>query len=124
MKGIREISGGERQLVVLARAIVQQTPILLLDEPTAHLDVRHQRVFSRVLSEMSDKGKTVVLVSHDLNLAAGLCSRMLMLDAGEIRADGPPWDVIRTDLIERVYGVKLIVTRHPESGRPCLLMPA
>ncbi len=122
-KGINGISGGEKQLVVLARALVQETGILLLDEPTAHLDIAHQQRFSRLLRRLNREGKTVVLLSHDLNLASLLCSRVLLLDRGRVACCDVPEKVITREAIARVYGVEPIVERHPGTGRPQVMLP-
>jgi len=123
-KRINSISAGERQRVVLARALAQEPRVLMLDEATSHLDIAHQQLIARILSEMNRQGKTVVLLSHDLNLAALYCSRILLLDRGKTVACDVPEQVISAELIRAVYGVEPIVTRHPESGRPQVLLPA
>lgn len=123
-RGINQISGGERQRVVLARALAQQPAVLLLDEPTLHLDVGHQHSFVRLLAGLNARGLTVVLLTHDLNLAALLCQRVLLLDTGRKVACDVPGAVITSELIRRSYGVEPIVTLHPETGRPQVMMPA
>jgi len=122
-KGINEVSGGEKQLVVLARALAQQPDILLLDEPTAHLDISHQQGFGGLLRRLNRQGKTVIFLSHDLNLAALLCSRVLLLDRGRAAACDVPERVITRELIAQVYGIEPIVGRHPVSGRPQVMLP-
>lgn len=114
-----ELSGGERQLVSLARALAQETPILLLDEPTAHLDLRHQGiVLSILLAHHRESRGTTILVSHDLNLAAEHCDRLLLLAEGRVRAVGHPEEVITSQHLEPAYGCPVAVERHPVSGRP------
>jgi iron complex transport system ATP-binding protein len=122
-KRINSISAGERQRVVLARALAQEPKVLMLDEATSHLDIAHQQLIARILSELNRQGRTVVLLSHDLNLAALYCSRILLLDRGKAVACDVPERVITAELIRSVYGVDPIVTRHPESGRPQVMLP-
>lgn len=123
-KRINAVSAGERQRVVLARALAQEPGILMLDEATSHLDIAHQQLIMRILSELNRQGKTVVFLSHDLNLAALYCSRVLLLDRGRAVACDVPERVITADLIRAVYGVEPIVTGHPQSGRPQVMLPA
>lgn len=120
---INAISAGERQRVVLARALAQEPRILLLDEVTSHLDIAHQQSTVRILAELNRQGRTVVLLSHDLNLAALYCSRILLLDKGRIAACDVPERVITDGLIRSVYGIEALVTRHPEVGRPQVMLP-
>jgi iron complex transport system ATP-binding protein len=120
---INAISAGERQRVVLARALAQEPAILMLDEATSHLDIAHQQLIARILSDFNRQGKTIVFLSHDLNLAALYCSRILLLDRGRAVACDTPERVITAELIRSVYGVEPIVTRHPESGRPQVMLP-
>ncbi len=122
-KGINEISGGEKQRVVLARALAQEPEVLLLDEATSHLDISHQQSFVRILGRLNRQGKTIVFLSHDLNLAALACSRILLLHQGREVACDVPERVITRDLIRTVYGVDPILLRHPETGRPQVMMP-
>jgi iron complex transport system ATP-binding protein len=122
-KRINSISAGERQRVVLARALAQEPRILMLDEATSHLDIAHQQLIARILSELNRQGKTVVFLSHDLNLAALYCSRILLLDHGKAVACDLPERVITAELIRAVYGVEPIVTPHPRSGRPQVMLP-
>jgi iron complex transport system ATP-binding protein len=120
---INAISAGERQRVVLARALAQEPQILLLDEATSHLDIAHQQMIASILVELNRQGRTVVLLSHDLNLAALYSSRILLLDKGRAAACDVPERVVTSALIQSVYGVEPIVTRHPETGRPQILLP-
>lgn len=118
---VDEISGGERQLVSIARALAQEPAILLLDEPTAHLDLRHQRTVAEILRNYrAGRGGTALLISHDLNLAAELCDRLVLLSGGTLRASGPPEEVMKRSVLEPAYGCPVEVDRDPESGRPRL----
>ncbi len=116
---VGELSGGERQRVVLARALAQDTPVLLLDEPTAHLDIGHQAsVLGLVRSLCRTEGKAALTVGHDLTLAAQYCDRLVMLLAGAVVAEGSPAEVLQPGLLRQVYGASVEVFPHPGSGRP------
>ena len=121
---VTEVSGGERQRAVIARALVQEPKILLLDEPTAFLDLYHQLDIARIIKRLNrERGLTVVLVSHDLNLASQYCDQVLMLNHGRLAAMGSPQAVIKPDVIEEVYGCSVLVDRHPQSGLPRVSLP-
>ena len=116
---VDEISGGERQLVSLARALAQEPSLLLLDEPTAHLDLRHQRdVVETVFASPTDRVRTTILVSHDLNLAAAYCDRLLLLSDGTVQAFGTPQEVMTPHQLERAYGCPVEIELDPVSDRP------
>jgi iron complex transport system ATP-binding protein len=116
---IGEISGGERQRVVIARALAQQTPVLLLDEPTAHLDIGHQAAVLEMARDLRTRdGKAVLAIVHDLTLAAQYCDRLIMLHRGEVVAQGAPEDVVTPEVLREVYGTRAAVFPHPETGRP------
>jgi len=120
--GILSLSGGERQRAILARALAQTTPLLLLDEPTSHLDIGHQLDLLSRVRALSDSGKvTVVAALHDLNLAARFADRIVVLSRGRRVADGPPADVISEELLARVWGVAADLRRDPRTGAPYLL---
>ncbi len=111
------LSGGELQRVVLARALAQQAPILLLDEPTTGLDLGHQqRALELVASLRAAGGLTVVSAMHDLTIAGQFADRFVLLDAGRVAADGLPSDVLRADLIERHYGARVRVVVADDGG--------
>jgi iron complex transport system ATP-binding protein len=119
-----DVSGGERQRAVIARALTQQPQVLLLDEPTAFLDLHHQLDIARILRRLNrERGLTVVLVSHDLNLASQYCDLLMLLHHGEIVEVGSPAEVIRPDLLESVYGCRVLVDPHPQSGLPRVSLP-
>jgi iron complex transport system ATP-binding protein len=102
----RELSLGERQLVLLAMAIAQAAPILILDEPTVHLDLRHQVEVMELLADLNAReGTTILAVLHDLRLAAHFFPRLILLEAGRVVADGPPSEVLSPDRIREVFGV-------------------
>ncbi|MFI6519780.1 ABC transporter ATP-binding protein [Spirillospora sp. NPDC050679] len=117
-RGVLTLSGGERQRVLLARALVQEPRILVLDEPTNHLDVRHQ---IELLSLLRGCGLTVLVVLHDLNLAAAACDRIGVLSRGRLVAVGSPAEVLTPELVDRVFGVRASVVAHPLTGDPQLL---
>lgn len=123
-RAVTELSGGERQRTVIARALAQTPQILLLDEPTAFLDLHHQVEIGSALRRLNeDHGLTVVLVSHDLNLVAQYCDRILLLDRGHVVRLGSPDDVMEPVLLERVYRCRVLVDRHPTSGVPRVTLP-
>jgi len=113
-----ELSGGERQLVVLAQALMQRAPLLLLDEPASALDVSHQLHLFDLLKELNADGLTVLCILHDLNLALHYFDKLLVLSDGEVAAFGPPDDVLRPEIVEAVYGVRAYLHRH--AGRTYL----
>jgi iron complex transport system ATP-binding protein len=120
-----DLSGGERQRCMIARALAQAPQVLLLDEPTAFLDLQHQiEICSIVRRLKEERGLTVVLVSHDLNLASQICDRILMLNEGRLYRLGRPHEVIAVDVLRAVYGCDVLIDRHPESGVPRVTMPS
>jgi iron complex transport system ATP-binding protein len=117
---VTELSGGERHRVHLARALAQEAPVLLLDEPVAGLDLSHQLQALDLLRATVDEGRGAVVALHDLSLAARRCDRMLLLAAGGLRADAPPAEVLTPDTLARWFGVRAEV-RHDAAGRPVVL---
>jgi len=119
-----DLSGGERQRVVIARALAQEPAMLLLDEPMAFLDINHQIELCTLISRLkAERQLTVVLVSHDLNVASQVCDRMLMLKDGQLCRMGPPEDTITPDVLRMIYGCEVVVDAHPQTGRPRVTMP-
>lgn len=118
------LSGGERHRTVIARALAQQTPILLLDEPTAFLDLKHQIEIFGILKELNrSRHVTVVLVSHDLNLASQHCDRLLLLHEGRPFKAGPPGKVLTVEHLRSVYGCDVLIDAHPMTGTPRITLP-
>ncbi len=119
---INALSGGERQRVLVARALAQEPDVLLLDEPTSHLDISFQfEIMDLVRSLNRERGMTVLAVLHDLNLASQYCDRLIMIGQGKVQADGSPDEVITADNIRRVYGAEVWVRRHPATSRPYVI---
>ena len=118
---LSRLSGGERKRVFLASALAQQPRVLLLDEPTSSLDMQHQVRFFRLLSRLTIEGTAVVVVIHDLNMAAQFCTRLVLLSSGRIHSQGEPGRVITTERLRSVYGPDLDVFDHPAGDRPIVL---
>ena len=112
---LHEMSGGERQRVMIARCIAQQSPVILLDEPTNHLDVRYQH---EVLTLVRQLKNDTIVVLHDLNLAGRYCDHLALLDRGRVVHQGQPDDVLRSAVLEPVYGIE--VRRLADGQHPCL----
>jgi len=120
---ITEISGGERQRAFIAMCLAQEPEILVLDEPTSHLDIGHQLSVLNLVRKLNrDGGVTVIAVFHDLNLAAEYCDRVLLLNGGRVEAWGAPADVITAAMIGKVYGAKVLTEPNPVSGRPHVVL--
>jgi iron complex transport system ATP-binding protein len=118
-KTISELSEGEKQRVYLAQCLAQEPQLLLLDEPTSHLDIGHQFYFLDMLKRNQvAEGMTVLSIFHDLNLAAQYCDRVVMLNNGRIAAIGTPTEVLTYEIIEAVYRTAVLVYPHPISGKP------
>jgi iron complex transport system ATP-binding protein len=116
---VTEISGGEFQRAVLARTLAQRPRLLLLDEPTANLDIGFQIEVLALLRRLaSNDGLIVVLVTHELNLASEMSDRIVLLDGGRVIRQGPPESVFEADLLSRVFRTPVAVDRNPSSGRP------
>jgi iron complex transport system ATP-binding protein len=117
-----ELSGGERQRAVMAQALAQGAPILLLDEPTTHMDPRHMLEAMMVVQRLARDGATVLAVFHDLNLASAFCDRVHALAGGRVVASGTPSQVMTRAMLRDVYGVDADVTVAPRTGRPAITL--
>lgn len=116
-----QLSGGEWQRVRIARALAQDAPIMVLDEPTAFLDVAHEMAVFELLDTLADSGRVVLLISHQLNLVARFASHIVLLHEGHVAAQGTSDDVMRGAILEKVYNWPLVITRDPAVGAPALL---
>ena len=120
---IEEISGGERQLALIARALAQKPGLLLLDEPTAHLDITHQVGILDLIKKLNRNfGLTVIMVLHDLNLASLYCDRLILLHNGLIHKEGSPQEVLTYQTIEEVYKTVVVVRKNPISSKPYIFL--
>ncbi len=117
-RDVTTLSGGELQRVRIARALAQEPRALVLDEPTASLDIRHEMAILELLRRSADGGMTVLVVTHGLDMAARFADRMLLLARGSVAAEGPPGDVMRSETLERVYRWPIAVTPDPTTGDP------
>jgi len=115
------LSGGEQGRVSLARVLAQEAPLLLLDEPTAALDLRHQQAVLAVARELAADGATVLAVLHDLNLAAAYADRVALLDGGRLVACGVPWDVLTADALSAIFAHPIAVVPHPARDCPLII---
>jgi iron complex transport system ATP-binding protein len=119
---VGELSGGEQQRILLARALCQSTPILLLDEPTAHLDLQYQVSLLALVNELAHKDNLAVLVAlHDLNLAAHYADRIALMVAGKVKAIGSAKEVLQPELIQEAYCLPVQVVKHPFLDVPLIL---
>lgn len=122
-KLMTELSGGEQQRAAIARALVQEPELLLLDEPTSHLDITHQVRILNLLQHLNDEmGLTVLMVIHDLNLASEYCDRLLLFNEGNLFTQGTPDNVLNFETIEQVYRTPVIVRTNPYSGKPVIFL--
>ncbi|MFD9728860.1 ABC transporter ATP-binding protein [Streptomyces sp. NPDC059072] len=123
-RAVDELSGGQRQRVWIAMALAQQTPLLLLDEPTTYLDIQHQIDVLDLCAELhEEQGRTLVAVLHDLNHAARYATHLIAMRGGKVVAEGAPGEVVTAELVEEVFGLRCRVISDPETGTP-LVVPA
>ena len=120
-RAVDELSGGQRQRVWIAMVLAQETPILLLDEPTTFLDVAHQIELLDLLAELNAQGRTVVAVLHDLNQACRYASHLVAMKEGAIIAEGAPAHIVTAELVEEVFGLPCIVIPDPVAGTPLIV---
>lgn len=121
---VDELSGGQRQRAWIAMALAQDTPLMLLDEPTTYLDIAHQVDVLELLKQLNaNEGRTVVMVLHDLNLASRYANHLVAVADGGIVAEGAPGEVITSEIVERVFGLPTVVIEDPVTGSP-LCVPA
>jgi iron complex transport system ATP-binding protein len=120
---VDELSGGEQQLVLVARALAQDAPVVLLDEPTAHLDLRHQATILDLVHDLaSERGLAVLMSLHDLNLVSIFSDRVALLDEGIIVAEGKPKQVLNRQQLSQVYQVALDIIQHPHRDIPLVIL--
>jgi len=118
-RSIHELSGGEKQRVLIARALAQEPGVVLLDEPTSFLDLKYKKeIFDLIATLTREKRLGVVIVSHDIDLMSQYCHRLLMLKNGSVHQSGTPDEVIRTESIQEVYGCAVVVDYNPLTGKP------
>lgn len=122
LREVQQLSGGESARTTFARVLAQQTPVLFLDEPTAALDLRHQERTLRTVRGLADAGACVIVVLHDLNLAAGHADRIVLLEQGRVAADGTPHAVLTEDNLRRVYQQDVLVLTHPRRPVPLVVV--
>lgn len=115
-QAVNELSGGQRQLVHIARAVAQDTPVMLLDEPVSALDLKHQVAVLELLTDLSKDGKAIVVVLHDLNLVSRWCDRAVLLHRGQIVAEGSTESVLTKEYLEPTYQLPLAIEHHPASN--------
>jgi len=119
---VQSLSSGEKQRVVLARALAQEPKILLLDEPSSHLDIQHQHEIMESLRNLHDLGTTIIIVHHDLNLASLYCEHLVVLHQGRVFAQGDPETILTRELIRTVYNTDVTIIKHPTAHVPHVML--
>lgn len=120
---IQQLSGGEQQLAAIAQALTQQPELLLLDEPTSHLDITHQIKILNLIQYLNQKNNlTVLMIIHDLNLASEYCDYLLMMNQGKVHTQGTPQQVLSFENIEKVYNTVVVTQNNPLSGKPAIFL--
>jgi iron complex transport system ATP-binding protein len=123
-KFINQLSGGEKQRTLIARAIAQDSDYILLDETFSHLDINHQIEILNIMKDLHQiKGKSIIMVSHNINLAANYSQRMIALKSGQLIADGSPESVITSENLQKLFGIKLGVVTNPLTNKPNIIYP-
>lgn len=118
---IDELSGGEMQRVIIARALAQEPKVMLLDEPTSHLDLKHQMEIFDLIRQLNRGGVSFIVVSHDLNIACEYCDRLLLLKDGRELMDGRPSEIVSPETIKATYGIDVLVTVNPITSAPHII---
>ena len=119
---INSLSSGERQLAVIARALAQSPKVMLLDEPTSHLDLHHQHTIMDLLERLNKEGISIAVVHHDLNLASLYCRDLVLMHKGKIHAQGKPADILNKGILKEVYSTDVTIVRHPKKDIPQIFM--
>lgn len=123
-RGVEELSGGQRQRVWVAMVLAQETPYLLLDEPTTFLDITHQYQLLKLFARLRDEGRTVIAVLHDINQACRFADHLVAMKAGRVVAEGAPADIVDAALIEEVFDLPCVVVPDPVTGTPMVVPTA
>lgn len=122
-KQLSQLSGGEQQLAAIAQALTQEPELLLMDEPTSHLDITHQVQVLNLIQRLNNELKlTVLMIIHDLNLAAEYCNHLIMMKDGQLYSQGAPSEVLTYDKIEEVYNTVVVTQNNPLSGKPAVFL--
>jgi iron complex transport system ATP-binding protein len=122
-KQLSQLSGGEQQLAAIAQALTQEPELLLMDEPTSHLDITHQVQVLNLIQRLNNELKlTVLMIIHDLNLAAEYCNHLIMMKDGQLYSQGTPSEVLAYDKIEEVYNTVVVTQNNPLSGKPAVFL--